>query len=245
MRKILLVTVCIGDKYIKKYKSIFYSSQKTYCDKQGYDFLCITQALSPIKHPDAISFNKALVFSQKFSFKYDFVVFIDADVFITQNAPPICGILKDPNSIGMIDEYSQPSRIQRFMLQKKNGWEKSATEYYAMAGFNIDTQYVLNSGLILACPEINGQLFKEIYIQYVLKSIGNSRGFHFEQSAIGYEVQVKNKLHIINSKFNAIWAISKGCDASLTLKDFCSKNYFIHFAGMSNWSEILSIQNKI
>lgn len=242
MEKILFVTICLGEKYIRKYKKFLYPSQKSYCERNGYDFSCITQSLSPITHPDAISFNKALVFSQSFSYNYDIVVFIDADIFITSYAPPICDILKDAVNIGMIDEYTQPSRIQRMMLNNKLGWEKSAKEYYAKAGFNINTQHVLNSGVIMACPQFSAQFFKEVYIQYALKSIGHSRGFHFEQSAIGYEVLVKNKLQVIDPKFNALWAVNKMCDAKLTFSEFCSRNYFIHFAGISDWSEVLSVK---
>ena len=68
-----LVTICIGDKYIKEYNRLFRKSQENYAKKCGYDFKIITEYIKEPKHPDLISFNKILVCDYKWTKKYDFI----------------------------------------------------------------------------------------------------------------------------------------------------------------------------
>jgi hypothetical protein len=242
MSKILITTVCIGNKYLTQYEHFFHPSQKNYCQRHGYDFLVLTEGLSPISHADAISFNKALVFSQEFSKKYEWVVFIDADIYITPHAPPIGQELSKFSRIAMVDEYSQPTRIQRFMVQSRLGWEKSASEYYALAGFKLETDHVFNTGVIATRPSVYSRFFKEVYIKHALQSINHPRRFHFEQSAIGYEVQASRQYEFLDAKFNALWCIHKLSDITLTFEKFCNQNYFVHFAGITNFSDLAMLQ---
>jgi hypothetical protein len=242
MSKILILTLCIGRKYLDQYELLFYSSQKNYCHRHGYDFLVLTEFLSPITHPDAISFNKALVFCQEISKKYEWVVFIDADIYITPHAPPIGGGLSNFSRIAMVDEYCQPSRVQRLVVQSRMGWENSASEYYGLAGFKLETRHVFNTGVIAARPAVYSSFFQELFIKYALQSINHPRRFHFEQSAIGYEVQVSNQHEFLDSKFNALWNIHRLSDITLTLEKFCSQNYFVHFAGITQFSDLAELQ---
>ncbi len=238
MSKLLIVTLCIGKKYLTQYELFFHPSQKNYCQRYGYDFLVLTESLSPISHADAISFNKALVFSQEIAKKYEWVVFIDADIYITPHAPPIGHELSNFSRIAMTDEYSQPTRFQRFMVQSRLGWGKSASEYYALAGFKLETDHVLNTGVIATRPLVYSRFFKELYIKHALQSINHPRRFHFEQSAIGYEVQASRQHEFMDAKFNALWSIHKLSDITLTLEKFCNQNYFVHFAGITNFSDL-------
>ena len=108
--KSLLVTIAIGEKYLEEYYKLFYESQKNYALKNNYDFKVITEFLekeNQDKH--CISFNKILVCSQEWSNDYDFIIFVDADILININSPPIHSHIDYEGFIGIIDEYSQPS----------------------------------------------------------------------------------------------------------------------------------------
>jgi hypothetical protein len=88
--KVLLVTIAIGSKYLDMYKKNFYESQRKYAQKCGYDFKVITDFLDKtIQQRSTISFNKVLVCSQGWSSQYDFIIFVDADIFININSPAI------------------------------------------------------------------------------------------------------------------------------------------------------------
>jgi hypothetical protein len=240
---VLLVTLAIGHKYLEEYNRLFRKSQEDYAKKNNYDFKVITDYLNPmITHPHTISFNKILVCSQDWSTKYDYIIFVDADIFININSPPIHNYMDYKESIGIIDEYTQPTPLRRYKLQQEAKWETSGTEYYKLAGFDIITERVLNSGVLVMQPKHHKEFLENIYNTYVLKSINHKRGFHFEQSSIGYEI-LKKKLHyILPNKFNAIWSLHKLTDASLNIEDFFKNNYFIHFAGHYGYEHVISLQ---
>jgi len=40
--KVCLVTICIGEKYLQQYNTLFRPSQEKYAKKCGYDFKVIT-----------------------------------------------------------------------------------------------------------------------------------------------------------------------------------------------------------
>ncbi len=88
--KVLLVTVAIGEQYLKQYYNLFYESQYNYAIKNGYDFKVCTDYLDKVhQHKTTVSFNKVLVCSQEWSANYDFIIFIDADILININSPPL------------------------------------------------------------------------------------------------------------------------------------------------------------
>jgi hypothetical protein len=241
--KVLLVTIAVGDKYLKEYKSLFYESQKRYAAKHGYDFKVITEFLGKtIKHASTVSFNKVLVCSQEWSSDYDFIVFVDADILINPDAPAIHSCMDYGNCIGIVDEYSQPSKERRLNIQRRMGWETSAVDYYKLCGFDIQTGMVFNSGVLVLQPKIHGNFLQNIYETYVSKSISHSRGFHFEQSCIGYEIQKANMYKILDNKFNAVWALTKLDNIeNISLNKFFADNYFTHFAGHTDFDRVTQL----
>jgi len=241
--KVLLATIAVGEKYLIEYNHLFYESQKNYAVKNGYDFKVITNFLDKtITKNSTISFNKILVCSEEWSSDYDFIIFVDADILININSPPIHSYIDYEDCIGIVDEYSQPSNERRLKIQEKMGWEVTASEYYKLCGFDIQTEMVFNSGVLVLQPKKHKDFLKSIYNKYVLQSISHYRGFHFEQSCIGYEIQ-KNKLYkIIDNRFNALWSLTKLDNTeNISLCDYFNKNYFIHFAGRTDFDKVKSI----
>jgi hypothetical protein len=242
--KVLLVTIAIGEKYLTEYRNLFYESQKNYALKNNYDFKVITDFLDTnIKNNRTISFNKILVCSQEWSKDYNFIIFIDADILININSPSIHNCIDYGDCIGIIDEYSQPSKERRLKIQKKNGWESSATDYYKLCGLDIQTDMVFNSGVLVLQPKIHKDFLQNIYNKYVKQSISHYRGFHFEQSCIGYEIQKEKIYKVLDNKFNAIWGLTKIDNIeNISLDKYFNENYFIHFAGHIDYHKIKEIR---
>jgi hypothetical protein len=237
--KVLLVTIAIGEKYLHEYKDLFYESQYNYAQKNGYDFKVITDFLDKkVQHRSTISFNKILVCNQEWSCEYDFIIFIDADILINIHAPPL-HTYDYGTCIGLIDEYSQPSREKRLQIQRRMGWETSATDYYKLCGLGISTEMVFNSGVLVMQPKIHNDFLMNVYNKYVMQSISHKRGFHFEQSCIGYEIQKAGIYKVLDNRFNAIWGLSKLDGAKLDT--YFAENYFIHFAGHTDYDKIKNI----
>ena len=239
--KVLLVTIAIGKKYLDEYNDLFYQSQSNYARKNGYDFLVITDFLDVnLKHTSTISFNKILVCNQEWSKNYDFIIFIDADILINILSPPL-HTYDYGKCIGIIDEYSQPTREKRIQIQRRMGWETCATDYYKLFGFDIQTDMVFNSGVLVMQPKVHNDFLMNVYNKYVKQSISHSRGFHFEQSCIGYELQKASLYKVLDNKFNAVWSITK-MDNSMSLNDYFGENYFIHFDGHTDYDKIKEIK---
>jgi hypothetical protein len=242
--KCLLVTIAIGEKYLEEYKNLFYKSQRDYAVKNGYDFKVIRDFLDKnIINKSTISFNKILVCNQEWSKDYDFIIFIDADILININSPPIHNYIEYDDCIGIIDEYSQPSKERRLKIQQKMGWETSASDYYKLCGFDIQTDMVFNSGILVMQPKKHNDFLLTIYNKYILQSISHPRGFHFEQSCIGYELQKHNLYKVIDNKFNAVWGLTKLDNIeNISLTKYFNNNYFIHFAGRTDYDKIKTIE---
>lgn len=261
--KILLITIAIGDRYFEIYNKLFRKSQEAYAIKNGYDFKIIRQVYVangvangianvlldtvldtkslPSVHPDLISFQKILVCSQEFSLQYDYIIFIDADILININAPPLHSIVDFTDKIGIVDEYSQPTKELRIQLQRRNRWEDNATDYYKLAGLALSTDKVFNSGLLVMQPAKHSQFLLDIYNKYFKNAIGHSRGFHYEQSCIGFELQKENKYIILDNKWNALWAIYRNTGIESNLQKMYDNNYIIHFAGHSDYNLVPNI----
>ena len=244
--KCLLVTIAIGEKYLKEYNNLFYESQKNYALKNNYDFKIITEFLDKENQDkDSISFNKILVCSQEWSTDYDFIIFIDADILININSPPIHSYIDYEGYIGIVDEYSQPSSERRLIIQKRRGWEANATAYYKLCEFDIQTDMVFNSGVMVMQPRIHKDFLFNIYNKYIKQSKNHYRGFHFEQSCIGFEIQKNNLYKVMDNKFNAIWGIAKTDNIEkYTVNKYFQDNYFIHFAGHTDYDKIKYIEQK-
>ena len=242
--KVLLVTIAIGEKYIEEYNNLFYESQKNYALKHGYDFKVINDFLDRnIQNNSTVSFNKILVCNQEWSDDYDFIIFIDADILININSPPIHNYIDYEDCIGIIDEYSQPSKERRLKIQQIMGWETSATDYYKLCEFDIQTDMVFNSGVLVLQPKKHKDFLQNLYNKYIVESISHYRGFHFEQSCIGYEIQKNNLYKVLDNKFNAVWALTKIDNIeNITLNEYFNENYFTHFAGHVDFDKVKQIQ---
>lgn len=228
---VCLVTIAVGDKYLKEYNRLFRPSQETYARKHGYDFRVITDYLGPVRDISTISLNKILVCSQDWSLGYDFVVFIDADILINPDAPAIHSCMDFGDKIGIVDEFTQPSFQKRIEFNRRMNWEPNATTYYFRSGFTIQTNSMLNTGVIVMQPAKHGMFLKSIYDKYIQKSVNHPRHFHFEQSAIGYELILNNKFIVLPNTWNGIWYVYR---YEMSLEIFSKSVNFLHFAGMGS-----------
>lgn len=197
------------------------------------------------RHYTNISINKLLLCSQEWSDVYDFIILVDADILININSPPLHNYYDYKYYIGVIDEYSQPTKERRISIQRKMGWETSATDYYKLCGFNINTDMVFNGGVYVMQPKIHKEFLEELYNKYIDISLNHIRGFHFEQSCIGYYLQNNNLYKVLDNKFNAVWSLTKLDNINnISLEDFFKQNYFIHFAGHCDHDKVRALHDE-
>lgn len=246
--KVALVTLAIGEQYIQQHARIFMPSQRHYAKRHGYHYKVITEYSGPIRHPALICLEKQLICCQPWTSDYDIIIYIDADMIIHPNAPPIHEEIRSDDSIVMVDEMSQPTRADRHSLQVKNGWESSVPEYYKKAGLDFQTDIIYNGGLIIwNRPTRFTQMCHDLYMKHALEQIGHPRLYHYEQAIINYTYQRAGLCKALDSKWNAIWALHKETTFGGNLSEFIEQNYFVHLAGHYDyesaiaWTDVLAL----
>jgi hypothetical protein len=149
---------------------------------------------------------------------YEKVVILDADILIEQNAPPIPDV---GNKIGIVNEASFVA------YDRLAGFATDPIQYYSLCGFSLTTDKILNTGMMICNPKKHGLFLKEIYDKYIFNCQGHPRGFHYEQSCIGYELQTQEMFTCVSTSWNCIFI--QYYIANLR----CTSGFFIHFAGFS------------
>jgi hypothetical protein len=248
---ILLVSLAIGNEYLEAYKKTFLKSHEAYAKKCGYDFHVVTFFQeAPFLEQDyersflTISMQKILVCSQEWTDQYDTILFIDADVLIHPDAPPLHSAMDYGDKIGIVDEFSQPTREARVALQTRMGWETTGKEYYALCGLDLDCPYVLNTGVLVLQPKKHRPLLESIFKKYIEACKSHPRGFIFEQTVIGYELIQANSYILLPNSFNRLWALQAWTDGSTDLEEFFNQNYFLHFAGKIGLDRVPSLVDR-
>jgi hypothetical protein len=233
--KVCLVTLVVGDAYYAEYERYFLPSQRTYAKAVGYDHIVLRELLGSLQKIDMVSLCKQLVCSETWASEYDYLVMVDADVWINPSSPPIHLACADTDKIGMVNEYDQPTRTQRIAFQAQNGWETEGKTYYGLCGFDFDSDKVYNGGLFVFQPRKHAEFTKDLYVRNAIQQIGHPRGLHFEQTLVNVEYQRADMILELPHIWNAIWSIQKTFFKG-SLSDFARANYFVHFAGAGGGS---------
>jgi lipopolysaccharide biosynthesis glycosyltransferase len=229
-----------------KYTRLWRASHENYCKKHGYDLKIIDKfldkQLDAKRHIDAN--NRLLVCSQEWSDAYDYIIYLDADILININAPPIHTAYEYGDKIGIVDEFSQPQPEERAeRINKRLGWEESAKAYYKLAGFDIDTDTLFNAGMMVFQPKKHKKYLEKMYSYYEPGYTTHRRGAHYQQAIIGYDLMVNNKCIVMSNEWNCVWHHYKVYyDGKKTLQDIFEKHYFVHFAGGIDHDQIENIQ---
>ena len=166
--KVVLVTIVVGDDYIQKYNYLFRKSQEHYARRHGYDFRIIGEPYDKSKYNSkalSILSTKMFLCSYDWAQEYDLIVFMDSDFIVNPEAPAIHNVYDFGDKVGIVDEYSQPTRQMRIEYQRnaakesksvpysglENGeWDTCAMDYYRIhIEKRLDTDMVFNTGVLI------------------------------------------------------------------------------------------------
>lgn len=228
-----IVTFTIGDKYNQNFDKYFEKSILRYCLKYDYDFIRLTEPLDPNVHfntrANGMLIQKLLITTQDWSHEYDYLVWIDSDIYITESAEDICSFINvsdnifsnhnSSNKIFMCNQSTQINRRMRLFNQLTRGFELDALTWYRDRGIIVDNNSSNNSsnkskpdyndvgqsGVIVFQPALHATICQEIYNSTIANPHYQRNGE--DQPFISYELIKRNMLEFLPWEFNVVWEL--------------------------------------
>lgn len=231
--KVCVVVFSIGEEFTKSFNETFYPSIVKYTAKYGYDLKVFHDFLdAKHRHLDCVSFQKCLVASTLP--EYDLIMVIDADIWLTELAPPIHTIDFE-GKIGVVDEVSQVSN-EDYLVGLK-GFATPPSDYYSLAGFSLNTNVILNGGVLMCQPALHADFLRNLYWKYIENAIGHPRGLHYEQSCFGYEIQSHNMFKLLPREWDIIHPFF-----SILKREIPVGTFALHFCAYNNANRKKALQ---
>ena len=260
-----IVTIAVGKRFNRMVNKICRENWELYAAKYGYELIVIDELLdnSERGRSRCAAWQKCLILSQKWSDKYERIVWIDTDILINPNAPDICdGIAED--KIGAVNEFTSPTR-ESYNLALSRMYEHwtnlkynpvinyGAKEYYKSFGIDCDFEDVVQTGVIVFNPKIHKEILENVYYNY------EEKGLNYEMRPLSYEILKSGMIHWIDNRFNTLLQFQKAlyypfllklntkkpsliCKKeiqSLCIESIFLNSHFMHFTGATEEMKLL------
>jgi hypothetical protein len=200
-----LATFVIGDEFKEFYKR-FRESHVRYCEKFNWELIEMTEPLDEKSDKKSIIAQKVLVGTFE---KYETVVWIDSDVWITDNCPEI--ETKDPTKIGVCKHTVYGSVPLQSYVKSRRSWYGG--DYYNSYGFENGIPEI-NAGLMVFHPKFHSEYLKETYrglVEFISRIPTNDPVtgvlLHYDQPYIGHKFFVDNMYEVLDWRHNCVWPI--------------------------------------
>lgn len=116
---VALVSIVIGDEYMRVWNTTCRASWEAYATARGYDLIVIDHPFDP---PDAErrspAWQKCLILDQPWSPRYDRIVWLDADIIVNVAAPDVVADVPE-NRVGATLVQDQLSAAEKHILMEK------------------------------------------------------------------------------------------------------------------------------
>lgn len=208
--RLAIVTMAIGDKYLRFYDKTFRKSQERYAKGLGIDFKVVTDMVVPSpKHP---SWQKLLLFTLPDFSDRQSLLFMDADIYVTRHARDIF------KAVG-----NRPWGIAKNNAYDLASLSITDQQLYLRCPASNRPSFVVNCGMFVVTPSYRDR-FKSIFQS-------NEEQPCYEQGPLSYFFLNENKGLVLDSEFNTIvisYLEAHGRGLSSVLQMYASSS-FIHF----------------
>lgn len=258
--RVALVTLAIGERYERRWRGVAEPLWRRYAERHGYELVCLTEPLDDSERAARRSpaWQKCLVLEQPFAADFDRVVWVDADVAIRPDSPPVAAGVP-VGLVGAVDEYSSPTpELHRRLLAKLYAhWDATGVpyvdnlrvaDYYAAWDLPPRTDGVVQTGVMVLSPAHHGEILRRVYDGY------EDRGqiLNYEMRPLSWELLEAGLVHWIDPAFNCIWGSMKALeypfltaapdhpDARDAARRGLGAVNFMHFAGDVDEMELVA-----
>jgi hypothetical protein len=257
-----VITICIGGDYFSIWETMCRNNWELYCDKYRYDLIVVSDYLDASDRGRSRSpaWQKLLVMDQSWAHCYKRIVWVDADIIASRDAPDVMEAVPDETKIGIslsggqMSEAEQHIFIERFYgvvltpEMARVAWRKHHRKTLDRIGAPVNAP-MLNTGVMVMSRQHHATLLRSIYAQDLDTRL-------YEQPFISAELSRFGLAEIISPRFN--WdvheilvmnfvefptlPISVEMKALLLfiLRNEMKKAYFLHFATSMTLMTLLS-----
>ena len=250
-----IVTVLVGETYVETWRVMCQINWQAYADRHGFDLVVIAHLpdMSERGRGRSPAWQKLLVLDQPWSAAYERVVWVDADIVISNHAPNILAVVPDPARIGASLSGAQFSEAEKHIYFERLhkvvvepqladlAWQFTEDNGFAESEIDREGARMLNTGVLVMSPQHHNGLLKEIYAS-------DSASRRYEQPALSHEIARRDLLTPITPRFNWVVHERRVLDFAHVetleypdmpqllahLRNELSKAYFLHFAGSMN-----------
>lgn len=208
-----IVTLAIGQRYLKFWQRFCKANWQSYADKHGYDIICIDNFLDNSERAKQRSpaWQKCLILSQDFARRYERIVWIDADILINaSNAPCIVeGVPKDKVGAVKTRGLLSPELDDKLKVRFQDYYNKSTSlyydprEFYTSYGLPADFDEVINTGVLVLSPHSHQKLLEKVYGDYEEKGAPE---WNAENRPLSYELLKTDSVYWLDPRFNILWS---------------------------------------
>ena len=236
--KVAVVVFVVGEKYISNFNNTFKQPLESYCNKHSYDLIVLTELL---RYEEIMCYKKFLwqkmLIPEKFNY-YDFVVVMDADIYINSSAPPLPLTEIPPGKVGAVNERKYFGNYEwRERVQIKHGWERTGKDWYAISGEDKPYHDHMNSGVVIYQPKYHADMITKLYNDNILDFDKYHQG---DQSILSIFLMDNDLIHWIDERYNRVWIFWKELmypnfdslsidHKKIYVHNFIELNYFTHF----------------
>lgn len=241
MGKSAIVTMVVGDRYRDLWQRFCVPNWSAYARRHGFDICVIDRPLDTgeIARRRGFSWQKLLIGTVEALRKYEYLIWIDADIVINPREVPniLDGLL--PGRIGAVRYHALLGHPLFAAAYQRLCGGRPPSEFcadiYRGYGLNGDPSQMIQAG-VLAVPASFLPFLEGIYHRY--PTPGHEQ--HQEQPILSWELATAGLTQFLDPKFNAVWyeykqAAGIGDEypeiSKLLVRKMLGDVYFLHFAG--------------
>ena len=213
MARKAIVTLVAGDRYQQNFRRHCYEDWKAYSRRHGLELLIVDSLpdLSPRGLSRSAAWQKCLVLGGQQVINYEQVAWLDADILINSATSPNIFETVQLHEIGAVEDYAYPTR-EAYSARLKTlygHWETQGVSFVDnltpelfMTNWGLKpVKNVVQTGVLVANPELHGPLFRRTYDLYENKG---GAEWNYEMRPLSYEIVTNTSVRWLDLRFNVV-----------------------------------------
>lgn len=219
MNRKALVTIAIGEKYVREWEKYVRPTWEKYAARHGYDIIPIFEPIRPefMSAARPAHWQKCFVLGHEKVRRYEEVVWVDTDILINYHRAPCVAAANNSEKIGAVPLQKDNLRFfentdQRFIPFKSYSWNayhfpddipqhlmqfRTHKKNIKMA----EQRSIVNTGVLVMKPALHRDFLESIFFKYQ----DAAKTEDYEQGPLSDELHAQQMVNYLDRGFNVIF----------------------------------------